>query len=179
MRSVMRIRSKEGTVHVLFDIGLIGKAVDGVLEIVGGGLLFLVNPGQINSLLRALTQHELSEDPHDVVAGLLLHSTQHLSSGTKAFAGLFLLWHGMVKVGLVWALLRKQRWAYPVAIVAFGLFLAYQLYRYAHTRSGWLMTLSVLDLFVIAITWLEYKRLRREVARELRTEVTPSATSSR
>jgi uncharacterized membrane protein len=40
----------------------------------------------------------------------------HLSANTQTFAALFLLWHGAVKVGLVIALLKNLRWAYPVAI---------------------------------------------------------------
>ena len=156
----MTILNSDKTVHLLFDISVIGKAVNGVLEIVGGIALFFVNPGQINWMLRALTQHELSEDPHDLVARLLLHSVQNLSIGTKTFAAAFLLWHGVVKVGLVVALLRKLKWAYPTAIVAFAIFLAYQIYRYSQTHSGWLLALSALDLAVIVLTWLEYKRLR-------------------
>jgi len=148
------------TVHFLFDIGLIGKAVDGLLEIVGGIVLLVVNPGQIDGLLRMTTLHELDEDPHDLVANFLLHAAQHLSSGTQTFAAFFLLWHGAVKVGLVWALFRKYLWAYPVAIIAFALFLAYQFYRYSHTHSVWLMGISILDVFVIVLTWLEYQRLR-------------------
>jgi uncharacterized membrane protein len=156
----MKLKNSDKTVHFLFDIGLIGKAVDGVLEVIGGVVLYLVNPGQINGMLRIFTRHELGEDPHDILANFLLHSAQHFSSDTKVFASLFLLWHGAIKVGLVWALFRKHLWAYPVAILAFGLFLAYQLYRYSHTHSVWLLALSILDLFVIAITWLEYNRLR-------------------
>jgi uncharacterized membrane protein len=154
----MAKHDSDKTVHLLFDIGLIGKAVDGMLEIIGGIALFVVKPGQIDGWLRMVTQHELSTDPNDVVANLLLHSAQHLSSSTQTFAAFFLLWHGAVKVGLVWALFRKHLWAYPVA--TFALFLAYQIYRYTNTHSIWLVALSVLDLFVIAITWLEYKRLR-------------------
>lgn len=158
---------KNKAIHILFQIGLIGKAVDGVLEIVGGTLLCFVNPEQINGIMRALTREELSEDPHDLIAGLLMRSVLHLSTGTKVFAAIFLLWHGVIKVGLVWALARKHWWAYPIAIVAFGLFLAYQGYRYAYTHSIWLLALSFLDLFVIVLTWLEYKRLR--ASHELRS----------
>lgn len=156
----MEQNDRDKTVHILFDIGLIGKAVDGVLEIIGGIVLFFVNPDQINGMLQVFTQHELSKDPHDFLANLLLHSIQHLSTDTIVFAAFFLLWHGVIKVGLVWALFRKHFWAYPIAIVAFGLFLAYQVYRYSHTRSLWLLALSILDLFVIVLTWLEFKRLR-------------------
>jgi uncharacterized membrane protein len=156
----MEQSDRDKTIHILFDIGLLGKAVDGVLEIIGGIVLFLVNPDQLNGMLQVLTRHELSKDPHDFLANLLLHSIQPLSTDTIVFAAFFLLWHGVIKVGLVWALFRKHFWAYPIAIVAFGLFLAYQVYRYSHTRSLWLLAISILDAFVIVLTWLEFKRLR-------------------
>jgi uncharacterized membrane protein len=57
-------------------------------------------------------------------------------------------------------LLLKLRWAYPAAIVAFTLFVVYQLYRYSHTHSTALLALSALDAAVIALTWLEYRRLK-------------------
>jgi uncharacterized membrane protein len=156
----MKFPDKNKITHLCFDIALIAKAIDGLLEIIGGVVLFFVSPDQIHGLARWLTQEELAEDPTDFIANHLRHASQHLSTGTTLFAAFFLLWHGLVKVGLVWALLRKHLWAYPVAIVAFALFVAYQLDRYAHTRSAWLLALSVLDVFVIVITALEFKRLR-------------------
>jgi uncharacterized membrane protein len=156
----LRAPLRKRVVHVLFDISAISKGVDGVLEIVGGALLLLVSPMKVHNIVRILTQHELSEDPHDLVAKYLLNSTQHLSRFSQDFAAIYLLWHGVVKVALVTALLLKRRWAYPAAIVAFLLFLVYQLYRYSHTHAPELLVLSVVDVFVIALTWLEYKRLR-------------------
>ena len=111
-------------------------------------------------MIQVLTQHELSEDPGDPISNYLLHSTLQLTEGATKFAAAYLLWHGVVKVGLVAALLCKRFWAYPAAMVAFTLFLAYQLYRYAHTHAPELLVLSVVDVFVIIITWLEYKRLQ-------------------
>jgi len=148
--------------HALFTIGAIGKGIDGVLEIAGGVLLLLVDPARLGRLVRALTQHELIEDPRDLIATTLRHAVEHLSSGTQTFAALYLLWHGLVKAALVAALLRRQVWAYPVAILAFGLFVAYQLYRYSHTHSSLLIVLSAMDVIVIALTWVECRRLQRE-----------------
>jgi uncharacterized membrane protein len=150
---------RDRVVHLLFDISVITKGIDGVLEIVGGILLFLLSPLQVYSVVRILTQHELSQDPHDLLANYLRNSTQRLSGGAQAFGAMYLLWHGAVKVVLVTALLLKRRWAYPAAILAFLLFLAYQLYRYSHTHSPELLVLSVVDVLVIVLTWLEYKRL--------------------
>ena len=156
----MATRSRARIVHVLFDIGVVAKGIDGALEIVGGALLFVVRPDQLRHVARLLTLHELTEDPRDVVANYLLHTSQRLSPSATTFGAVYLLWHGVVKVGLVTALLLKQRWAYPAAIGAFLLFLVYQLYRYAHTHSPELLVLSVLDILVILLTVLEYGRLR-------------------
>jgi uncharacterized membrane protein len=46
-------------------------------------------------------------------------------------------------------------------MVVFVLFIAYQLYRYALEPSSSMIGLSVLDVVVIALTWLEYRRLKR------------------
>lgn len=146
--------------HLFFEIGVIGKGVDGILEIIGGVLLFFLHPSQIYDIVQILTQHELSEDPHDVLANYMLNRVQHLHVDTQVFGAIYLLWHGAVKVALVAALLLKKHWAYPAAIAAFLLFLAYQLYRYLHTHSPELLVLSVIDVFVIAMTYLEYRRLR-------------------
>lgn len=145
--------------HTLFRVGVIAKGCDGVFEVIGGGLLFFLDPVRIHRAVRILTQHELSEDPHDAVAHYLLNSSRHLAAGAVTFAALYLLWHGLVKVALVIGLLLKHRSAYPLAIAAFLLFLAYQMYRYTHTHAVALLVLSVVDGLVIGLTWLEYRRL--------------------
>ncbi|MEZ5319873.1 MAG: DUF2127 domain-containing protein [Vicinamibacterales bacterium] len=156
---------RDRTVHTLFDLGLVGKAIDGAIELAGGFVLLFVSPDRLAGLMRVLVSHELGEDPDDAVAHLLLRAVRHVSADTRWFAAAFLLWHGAVKVGLVVALFRRRRWAYPVAIAAFAAFLAYQGYRYAHTRSPWLLVVSVLDVFVILLTWLESRRLRTGLRR--------------
>jgi uncharacterized membrane protein len=154
------VTPKPGALHILFLIGVIGKGIDGVLETFGGFLLFVVTPGQIQSLAQALTLHELSKDPNDLLATYVLNSAGGLSAETERFAATYLLWHGAVKIVLVAALLRKLRWGYVAGIAAFSVFLVYQIYRYLHTRSPELLALSVVDVFVIALTWFEYERLR-------------------
>jgi uncharacterized membrane protein len=156
----MNPKRKFQSIHVFFNLSIIAKGIDGALEIVGGLLLFFISPDRISAVIQVLTQHELSEDPRDLVATYLLNSTHSLTKGVTMFAAAYLLWHGMVKAGLVAALLLKRRWAYPAAIVAFFLFLVYQLYQYTHTHSPALLALSIVDMLVITLTWIEYKRLK-------------------
>src|SRR3954469_13525143 len=101
----------------LFEVGIIAKGLNGAAELVGGLLLLVVTPDKIQRLVAAVTQGELSEDPHDVVARYLLHTSAGLTGRAITFGALYLLLHGVVKVVLVVALLRNQLWAYPWMIV--------------------------------------------------------------
>lgn len=148
--------------HVSFKVGILIKGVDGILEVVGGLLLSFLSPLQINHFVALLSEHELSRDPNDFIANHLLSAADGFSGGTKTFAVLFLLSHGVSKIGLVWALLKSQLWAYPTAIAVFAAFGAYQIYRYVLSPSVAMVVLTVLDALVIWLTWEEYGRLREK-----------------
>ena len=143
-----------------FKITVAIKGLDGALEIVGGTLLLFVRPHTIDRLARALTQHELSQDPHDFFARHVLHSAGQLAHGSTLFAALYLLSHGAAKVVLVVAVLRNQLWAYPAMIVLLGAFIAYQLYRLIDHVTLGLTLLTIFDAFVVWLTWREYQNKR-------------------
>lgn len=110
-----------------------------------------------------LTQHELSKNPQDFIANHLLASAQHFTGDAKLFGSLYLLSHGIVKVLLVIALLNRKLSAYPAAIAFFMFFILYQLYRYTLNHSVWLIFLSVFDVFVVFLTWMEYRRISNNI----------------
>jgi uncharacterized membrane protein len=151
----------QGALDRLFEIGIILKGLDGVVELVGGLLLLFVTPGDIYHLVAVLTQGELSEDPDDVVARYLLHTANGLSGNAVIFAAAYLLVHGAVKVVLVIALLLNKLWAYPSIIIILLIFIGYQLYRIVLNPSAGLITLTVFDALIVALTWREYRRQRR------------------
>ena len=144
----------------VFEIGIILKGLDGVLELVGGVLLLTVSPASINKVVQALTQHELSENPHDFIATELLHVSHSLTASATGFAAVYLLLHGIVKVALVAAVLRNKLWAYPWTIAFLLAFIGYQLYRIALSPSIGFIALTIFDAVVTALTWREYRRNR-------------------
>ena len=146
--------------ELFFQINIWLKGLDAALEIVGGVALFLVSRGLVIRVVALLTQDELAEDPHDLIANYLLNAATHLSVSTKQFMAVYLLAHGVPKLLLVGALLRRKLWAYPIAMIAFGAFVLYQLYRFTFTHSFGLIALSLFDLIVISLIWLEYRALR-------------------
>jgi uncharacterized membrane protein len=145
----------------VFEIGIIAKGLDGVVELVGGLLLLFVNPGGIHHLAAVITQGELSEDPHDVIAHYILHTANGLTGSAIFFGAIYLLAHGAVKVVLVIALLMNKLWAYPCMIVVLLIFIGYQLYRIALDPSAGLIALTVFDAVIVTLTWREYRRQRR------------------
>jgi uncharacterized membrane protein len=144
-----------------FEIGIIGKGINGAAELLGGLFLLLSSPDRIRHFAVLLTQGELSEDPHDLIATHLLHSATGLTGGAVRFGGLYLLAHGAVKVVLVIALLLDKLWAYPWMIAFLSLFIGYQLYRIALDGSTGLIALTIFDAVVLALTSREYRRQRR------------------
>lgn len=144
-----------------FRIALILKGLDGVLEFVGGALLLFVTPRQIGGLAGLLTQHELSEDPHDLIANALLHFTNGLTGGATLFGAIYLLLHGAVKIVLVVAILRNRLWAYPWLIAFLTVFIVYQGYRLVVGYSVGLTLLTMFDIVIVALTIREYA-LRRQ-----------------
>ena len=149
-----------GLLDRTFEISIILKGLDGALELIGGVLLLAVSPATISHLIARVTQHELSEDPNDVIATRLLHFGAGLTGSSVRFAAAYLLGHGIVKVVLVVALLRNKLWAYPWLILFLIIFIYYQLYRITLQPSVWLIALTIFDAFVVWLTWREWRKQR-------------------
>ena len=149
-----------------FRAGITLKGIDGALETVGGVLLWFFKPSELSEIVRSLFQHELSSDPNDWIAEHVLRATVKLAEANPEFASLFLLSHGLTKAALVLCLWMNRLWAYPLTMAVFAAFSVYQTYRYTHTRSAWLLALTILDLILIYLTWEEYGQQKKAAGRD-------------
>jgi uncharacterized membrane protein len=145
------------TLHRLFAIGIFVKGLDGVLELIGGLLFLWVDPRTLYGWVVFLTAHEVTEDPHGVLARLVRHAAVTLSADTHLFVSLYLMAHGVIKVILVAGLWRGVRWVYPAALGVLGVLSAYQLVRLSRTHSLALLVFTLLDLAIIGLVWREYR----------------------
>jgi uncharacterized membrane protein len=159
-RNVNKLR-RQHLRELLFRISVLLKGLNAALEIVGGAALLAVSPAFILRTVALLTQDEIAEDPRDLVANSLRRAVSHLSPASQHFAAIYLLIHGVTKIGLVGALLKHKLWAYPAAMIVFGAFIIYQIYRFTLTHGLGLIALSVFDLVVIWLIYLEYRALKR------------------
>jgi len=153
----------EKTFRRLFRVSLFLKAAFSLSEIVGGVLAYFISQQYLLHLVTMFTQEELTEDPRDFVAHFLVQSAQQMSVSAQHFAAFYLLSHGIIKTFLIVGLLREKLWYYPLSMLVFGAFVAYQLFRFQVTHLLWLMAITILDIVVIAMTWHEYRFLRQRI----------------
>ena len=147
----------------LFRIAMFVKGLDGAVELIGAIALLLVPATLVNQLVADVISRDLVGSPDGFLARHLLAGTAEFASGNRTFVILYLGLHGVVKLALVVALLRRWMPAYPVAAVVLSVFVAYELYRAVRTSSVVLPVLAAVDVLIIILVVREYLLLRREV----------------
>jgi len=149
--------------HRVFWIGILFKAVDGLLETAGGFLLLGVSSEAMRRFAYMFLRPELAQDPNDWLANHLLIWLFHLSTDSRVFAIAYLLVHGIIKLVIVAAIWFSQLWAYWLAGIVFSLFVIYQMAHFAVTHSAMMLFLTAVDLVIIALLPPEHRRLLLEI----------------
>jgi uncharacterized membrane protein len=144
----------------IFEGGIILKGITGGFEFLGGLFLLFVDPASLHKFLTFITQREVTEDPHDKIAHLILNSSQHFNSGNEAFAIAYLWLHAGIKLIAVIGILRNKLWAYPFSLVTLGLLMLYQVYSIATRFSVGMLLLTIFDVFILALIWREYSKAK-------------------
>ncbi len=155
----------EKALHEAFEISVVLKGINAVLELVFGSVLFFSTG--LNDVLLTLIKNELIEDPNDFFARHAGQFTHYLSPQFQWYGALYLLSHGAIKIVLVWGLLRRKLWAYPASLAVLSLFILYQLIKIAQNHSIPLILLTLFDLIVMWLIWHEYRSMRAGVSATL------------
>lgn len=151
----------------VFEGGIIIKGMTGLFEFLSGLLLFFVSPATMHQFIAFLTQRELLEDPHDKIANFLVHSTQHIGTGSKTFLIVYLWIHAIIKLIAVIGILKNQLWAYPFSLITLGLLMVYQLYTIFFVKpSVGMILLTIFDVFILWLIWREYGKVRKLIFQE-------------
>ncbi len=154
---------QERRIHQVFAVSVSLKGLHALFEIVGGLALYFTSTETIVGWISSWSDRAIAEEKHDWIASHLLRFAETFSVQQHDFFSFYLLSHGIVKIVLVYGLLKEKLWAYPASFVVFGGFIAYQLYRYSFTHEFVLILLSIFDLFVIALAVHEYRLLRKHL----------------
>ena len=151
------------TTEKLFDVAITIKGIDGAIQIIGAIVLALIPPQAITGLANSIVTRDLLGDQEGTLAHHLTKAAADFANGdTRTFALVYLLLHGLIKVGLVLALLRKILPMYPIAMVVLAGFVIYELYRAVRTHSIALPIFAAIDIVIIILVFREYRQLRQE-----------------
>lgn len=167
MRWVRSGPHRELVLDWVFLVGVLLKALDGLVELVVGIPALFITKVQLIALAHALTSGELAEDPHDLIANLILHEAGKLGAAALVIGGIYLVVHGVVKVAIVAALFVGSTRIYPWAVGALTVLLIVQIVDLTVRFSVGVLLLSVLDAIIIALTLREWhhRRSLRDVVR--------------
>ena len=136
----------ERRLHHIFRISVAIKGVHALAEIAGGIALAFAGTGVIVHWLDRLRW--------------LGQFARHFTPGEHDYYTFFFITHGIVNLVIVIGLWREKLWAYPATFAVLSLFIAYQLFRFAHVHDPGLIALSALDLIVMALAWNEYRLVK-------------------
>ena len=150
---------KNKTISNLFDASILLKGIFSLIELISGTLLLFITSNFLLKFIYFIFGHELLQDPTDILVNFLINLFSN-PTNLKIFFAIYLIAHGIIKLGLILALWKEKLWAYPLSEIVFSLFIIYQIYRYTQHPSIFLILLTALDIFVIILIHLEYKILK-------------------
>ena len=147
----------------LYMVGVGLKGIDGLIELLTGLTLLFV-PGLTHSVLQAMIgeAHEHTGALYRYIAENIAHVDGDLAKGGTTFLILFLVSHGIIKIVLVYCLIRELTWAYPYALGTLALFLIYQIYACFNTPGIAVTFFAVLDAIIIWLVWGEWQKLKNK-----------------
>lgn len=163
MSKLQQIRDSKYYERVYFVTVAI-KGFDGLVELLAG-ITLMVAPHFLHNVLADLFGKASVHKGHfmQFIAENIAHIDAELSRGGLLIVIIFLVSHGVIKLALVYALLKEILWAYPYALFALVLFLVYQLYIFIIHPTIGMGLFTLLDALIIWIVWGEWQKLKSEV----------------
>ena len=145
--------------HYVYLGAILIKGIDGALEAVAGIVIALAGPERFYAWLIRISAPELAGGGHPALHAIR-NGAQRLAEGSHEFVVFYLLVHGLLKLGVVIALLKGGgRWVFPVAAVILAGFVAYLSWHLAERWSGWVLSFALFDFLTLALVLNEWRNV--------------------
>ncbi len=150
---------EENSVDKIFRAITLLKGIHAIIEIISGILLFIISKDFIAKTIVTVVDGGIVGNPNGFVIHHISQFGVNLTIAIKLFFAFYLLIHGIVNLTLVYGIIKKPFWAYPISLVLFIGFIIYQAYSYFILPSKWLLFLTIFDSFFIWLVFYEYHKL--------------------
>ena len=132
------------------------KGFDGAVEALAGLIIAAAGPEWIYGWVIRLTAPELTG--HHPALHAIRSGATRLEQSPHQFIIFYLLVHGLLKLGIVMALLRGGgRWVFPLAYAILAGFVAYMSWRLTIRWSDWLLGFALFDLLTLVLVLNEWR----------------------
>jgi uncharacterized membrane protein len=149
--------------HYAYLAAILIKGVDGAIEALAGMILAVTGPERLYEWVIRFTAPELTG--HHPALHAIRSGATRLAESSHEFVLFYLLVHGLLKLGIVAALLRGGgRWLFPVASLILTGFVAYMSWRLLVHWSGWLLGFALFDLLTLALVLNEWRSESRSLS---------------
>ena len=157
--SAHKLSGKSSLFHRAYLVAILIKGFDGAVEALAGLILVAAGPQRFFEWVIRLTAPELTERHPALHA--LERGAERLATGPHEFVIVYLLVHGLLKLGIVLALLRGWgRFLFPAASAILAGFVLYMSWRLTVRWSDWLLGFALFDLLTLGLVLNEW-RVRR------------------
>jgi uncharacterized membrane protein len=143
--------------HIAYLIAIVIKGFDGLVETVAGLLIAIYGSSQVYEFAVWLTAPEIARHPESHAVRAIRHGAYGLAHSSHRFAIVYLLAHGILKLGLVINLLIEHLWIFPVSITVLLGFIAFMAAKLAAHWSPWLCAFAMFDLLTVALIANEWR----------------------
>jgi uncharacterized membrane protein len=147
--------------HRVFLLGLLLKGINAFFELAIGTVLLAVPLHTVQQWTTAVLSWAQKLSP----PGWASHYENAMNSvdaSGVAFVAWYFLSHGVLKAFVIWCLVLKKLWAYPLGIVIFVGFGIYQTWEYFHSGGAFYLVLDVLDAALIGLTIMEWRHALKQ-----------------
>jgi uncharacterized membrane protein len=149
--------NQEKEIFIVYEVGLLLKAIQAFIEIVIAILLYFINTNSMVNSILAILHEELTENPNSILYNYFIQNTHQITISGKYFLLFYLLSHGVIKLVIITGLFLRKKWAYPASIIGFGGLILYQIYHLVLNNSPVLLILTIMDIAILWLIWHEHK----------------------
>jgi uncharacterized membrane protein len=142
--------------HDAYLVVILIKGFDGAMEALAGLIIALTGPERLYDWVIRLTAPELTG--HHPALHAIRSGAARLAESSHRFVIFYLLVHGLLKLGIVIALLRGgRRWVFPASSLILTGFIVYMGWRLTVRWSDWLLGFALFDLLTLTLVLNEWR----------------------
>ena len=143
--------------HRAYQVAIAIKGLDGLIEFLAGLIIALMGSQQVYDFAIWATAPEIARNPESHTAHAIRHGAYNLAHGGHKFAIIYLLAHGVLKIGLVVNLFIERMWIFPASVVVLLGFIAFMGAKLAAHWSPWLFAFALFDTVTLALVLNEWR----------------------